>query len=78
MTDSFLHDVAVKCKPIATAKPTTIWVAILRVDKLPSKDITDEDFLWIKCHSVSLFAIDLRVSSHERKHPPIYDIIMVS
>ncbi|KAL9066850.1 MAG: hypothetical protein Q9161_007269 [Pseudevernia consocians] len=51
----FLHDLAIKCKPTATAKSTTIWVAILRIDKVPSEESTEEDFLWIKCHSVSLW-----------------------
>lgn len=47
----FLHDLAIKCKPSAPTKASTIWIAVLRVDKVPSEDSTEEDFLWIKCHS---------------------------
>lgn len=79
---SFLHDLAVKCKPVATAKATTIWVAILRIDKVPSEDITEEDFLWIKCHSVSLSHLSemdfIASFTFSRIHPSIYDIVSAS
>lgn len=42
---SLLHDLAIRCKPIATAKPRTIWVAILRIDKVPGEDTIEDDFL---------------------------------
>ncbi|CAF9943183.1 MAG: hypothetical protein ALECFALPRED_010769, partial [Alectoria fallacina] len=71
---SFLHDLAIKCKPVATAKPSTIWVAVLRIDKLPSEDSTEEDFLWIKCHS--RIASQTIYDQYQLKCPPGEDWVL--
>ena len=50
-----LHDNAVRVKPkVQNVKPSTFWVAILKAEKAPTGNNTEEDFLWIKSPGVSL------------------------
>ena len=49
-----LHDNAVRVKPKGqNVKPSTFWVAVLKADKAPTGNNSEEDFLWIKSPGVS-------------------------
>ncbi|KAL8681632.1 MAG: hypothetical protein Q9224_006838, partial [Gallowayella concinna] len=48
-----LHDKAFAVLPNISTKPSNIVVAILKADKNSNGSLTEDDFLWIKCHAVS-------------------------
>lgn len=57
-----LHHLAEECKPKLSLKDTSILVAILRHDKHDPEEISDDkDFLWLKCHGVSIHFLVLKV-----------------
>ncbi|KAL8716632.1 MAG: hypothetical protein Q9225_006051, partial [Loekoesia sp. 1 TL-2023] len=51
---SSLHDKALSVLPELDPKPSTIIVAVLRAGRDARGDLQQDDFLWIKCHAVSI------------------------
>jgi hypothetical protein len=49
---SSFHDTTVALKPNQQSKPSTIWAAVLKIEKRADGPKKEEDYLWIKCHAV--------------------------
>lgn len=54
-------------RPKQTTKPTTFWVAVLKLAVKPSINNVEEDFLWIKCHGEIKSSV-IR-AQYEQKNP---------
>lgn len=61
------HQRVFSLRPKQTTKLTTFWVAVLKSSVKLSSNITEEDFLWIKCHG-EIKASVIR-SQYEQKNP---------
>lgn len=61
------HQRVFSLRPKQSTKPTTFWVAILKAAAKISSNVTEEDFLWIKCHG-EIKASVIR-AQYEQKNP---------
>ena len=61
------HQRVFALRPTLTIKPTTFWVAVLRAAVKVSSNVTEDDFLWIKCHG-EIKASVIR-AQYEQKNP---------